>query len=216
MYGWFLKPPKDKPVLGTILHFHGNAENVSNQYKAVVPLVEAGFQAIVFDYRGYGESTGNPNQQRLLEDGLAAVDYTVSHRDVFGGKVILFGQSLGGHLACVVGDYKQGVLDGIVIEGAFTGHEEIAEEMVNGKFLKGVARLVVPSKYDGIDHISNIRIPKVIIHSTEDEVIPIAMGQELFETAAEPKSYWWTTGPHLAASRASQESFVFVFENLLK
>jgi fermentation-respiration switch protein FrsA (DUF1100 family) len=217
LHGWFLYPPSDVPVIGTIIHFHGNAANVAYQYQSVVPLVNAGYQALVFDYRGYGMSEGRPNQQRVLADGLAAVDYCVKRKDVFGTKVVLFGQSLGGHLACVVANKRQSVLDALVIEGAFTGHEDIAAEIAKSayKVPRWFSRLIVPSKYDGIEHLANVSIPVLVIHSDEDEAIPFEMGEALFEAASQPKVWWPIHGKHIRASQDYPGEFVTRFEQIL-
>src|SRR4051812_39963121 len=68
--GWFFKP-KGIPVIGTVLHFHGNAANISYQYQFSEGLIKAGFQVMVFDYEGFGKSEGKESQERVLDDGIS-------------------------------------------------------------------------------------------------------------------------------------------------
>src|SRR5437868_5170384 len=94
--GWFLKL-KNIAVVGTVLQFHGNGGNISYQYQFAGPLLKVGFQVMVFDYEGYGKSTGSPSQEKVLDDGITALHYIKQREDVKNTKLILFGQSLGGH-----------------------------------------------------------------------------------------------------------------------
>lgn len=205
--GWFIRPKKGE-VIATVLHLHGNAANISYQYRAILPLVDAGFQAFVFDYQGYGKSEGKPSQEKVLEDGSSALLYLYGLPKVKNKPLILFGQSLGGHLAAVVANKHQDLIDALVIEAAFTGHENIAAAIGKRYFLPGFfTRMLIPSKYNAIDEIASIKIPKLIIHSTEDEVIPFYMGRELYDKAIDHKEFWEIKGPHIAASRLYTKEF---------
>lgn len=222
IHGWFIYPKQELTPKGTIIHLHGNAEHIGNQYHAVRPLLDSGFQAFVFDYRGYGKSSGTARQEHLLADALTAIDHVVKQQQVFHSKVILFGQSLGGHLACVAGDRRQGVLDAVVIEGAFTAYEEIAAVIgkKHYKVPKFLVKMMVPSRYDGIDHVGNIGLPLLVIHSTNDEVIPYSMGEELHAEANSQfpacyKAFWTVNGKHIRAGSDEPAAFVQHFLNLL-
>jgi fermentation-respiration switch protein FrsA (DUF1100 family) len=216
--GWFIKPKAGIPITGTVLFFHGNGGNIGYQFAPLIPLAAAGFQSLVFDYRGYGDSPGKPSQEKVLEDGLAALDYIRSRDDVKGTKLILFGQSLGGHLAIVVTAQKQNMIDALITEGAFTAHEDIA--VYRGKhdfFAPGfLTRWCVPSKYDAIDVIQKISIPKLFIHSSEDETIPFRMGKQLYEKAAGPKEFWEIKGPHIRCCKLYTAEFVQHFEKIIE
>lgn len=214
--GWFLKPKKGKSI-ATVLQLHGNGANISYQYQFAKPLVLAGFQVMVFDYEGYGKSEGKPSQEKVLDDGISAVNYIRSRPDVQGTKLVLFGQSLGGHLSCVVAAKEQKQIDALVIEGAFTGHELMA--MYVGKqhgAPKWLARLLVPTKYEGIEYISKVNIPTLIIHSTEDKTCPFFMGKELYEKAAGPKEFWEIKGGHIQAASLYPDEFVSKFMKLIQ
>src|SRR5438128_400135 len=71
LYGWFL-PAKGSP-LGTILHLHGNAENISTHFAGVAWMPARGFNVFVFDYRGYGASEGQPDLEGAQKDIDAAM-----------------------------------------------------------------------------------------------------------------------------------------------
>jgi fermentation-respiration switch protein FrsA (DUF1100 family) len=214
--GWFLKP-KSGEAKATVLQLHGNGGNISYQYQFAAPLVQAGYQVMVFDYEGYGNSTGHPSQENVLDDGLTALNYIKQREDVKHKKLILFGQSLGGHLSCVVAAKSNALIDALVVEGAFSGHELMA--MYVGKehgAPRWIAKLLVPTRYEAIDYINKVTVPKLIIHSTEDATCPFFMGKALFEKAISPKEFWEIKGGHIMASRLYAKEFVAHFDKLLE
>ncbi len=214
--GWFFKP-KNTPVIGTVLHFHGNAANISYQYQFSDSLIQAGFQVMTFDYQGFGKSEGKESQENVLEDGISALHYMKQREDVKNTKLILFGQSLGGHLSCVVAAREQKLIDALIVEGAFNGHELMAIHVGKKSGApKWLTKLLVPSKYDAIKEIDKVTIPKLIIHSTEDETCPFYMGKELFDKAIAPKEFWEIKGSHIAASKFYRGEFVKKFVEIIK
>lgn len=215
--GWFLKP-KQKPIIATVLQFHGNGGNISYQFQFAEPLVKAGFQVMVFDYEGYGKSNGTPSQEKVLDDGIKALEYIKQRIDVKNTKLILFGQSLGGHLACVVAAQRQNLIDALIIEGAFTGHKLMAVYVAHKYYgaPRWLARSLVPTRYDAIDNIEKVTIPKLIIHSTEDATCPFFMGKELYDKAIAPKQFWEIKGGHIQASHLYSDEFVKHFEEIIK
>lgn len=214
--GWFLKP-KTKNIKATVLQLHGNGGNISYQYQFAEPLVKAGYQVMVFDYEGYGKSSGSPSQEKVLDDANQALKYIKQREDVKGSKLILFGQSLGGHLSCVVAALNNEKIDALVVEGAFSGHERMAVFVGGQHGAPGwLARLLVPSKYDAIDYIDKVTVPKLIIHSKEDDTCPFFMGCDLFERASEKKEFWEINGAHISASRLYSKEFVEHFDRMIE
>lgn len=214
--GWFLKP-KTAEIKATILQLHGNGGNISYQYQFAEPLVKAGYQVMVFDYEGYGKSSGSASQEKVLDDATCALKYIRQREDVKNSKLILFGQSLGGHLSCVVAAQNNNLINALVVEGAFTGHERMA--IFVGKELgapKWLTKMLVQSKYDAIEYIDKVTVPKLIIHSSEDATCPFFMGKELYEKASGIKEFWEIKGGHLQASHLYAKELVEHFDKLLQ
>lgn len=179
---WFMKPT-NKSTIATIIHFHGNAGSVVGQHRIMSPLLQAGFQIFMFDYSGFGFSEGKAKRKNVILDGNSAIDYVQTHVDV-DEKIILYGQSLGGHLAGVVGTMRENDIDALVLEGAFTSHKAIAKH-----FAGGFGKLFTKEMYSAKDSIVQFHKPLLIIHSEEDETIPFFMGEQLFECANSPKTF---------------------------
>ena len=96
LHGWFF--PQDAP-LATLLFCHGNAGNVSHRLENVLFLRQTGFQVLLFDYRGYGHSSGQPSEGGLYRDAAAAWTHLTERPDTEGAPRLIFGRSLGGAVA---------------------------------------------------------------------------------------------------------------------
>src|SRR3989344_688866 len=104
--GWMMKQTNSKHS-ATILHLHGNAGNLLYQYSAMTPLIDHNCQIFIFDYSGFGFSEGKATKKNVLTDALSALDYVKSREDVKNTKLVVYGQSLGGHCSAVVAEKKQ-------------------------------------------------------------------------------------------------------------
>jgi len=182
--GWMMKPKGQQPAV-TILHLHGNAGFLLSQYGAMSPLLKNGFQVFVFDYSGFGFSEGKATKKNVLTDALSTLDYVKGRGDVKGTKLVLYGQSLGGHLSAVVAAQREKDIDALVIEGAFSSHKDIGAATV-----PVLGRIFVKQGYSAKRSIKNYHKPLLVIHSTEDEVIPFKMGQTIYAAGNDPKEFY--------------------------
>jgi len=208
--GWLLKPKKATSKI-TLLHFHGNAGFIPSQYQAMTPLLDFGFQAFVFDYSGFGFSEGKATRDNVLLDGHSALTYLKGRDDVKDTKLIIYGQSLGGHLSAVVAEKRQADIDGLVIEGAFSSHKDIAAKTA-GVF----GRILVSEKYSAIKAIKDYEKPVLVIHSTEDQTIPFNMGQEIFSHANEPKEFYEIEKCHICGTNYYADSISAKIKKMIK
>ncbi|MGB5693493.1 MAG: alpha/beta fold hydrolase [Flavobacteriaceae bacterium] len=188
--GWLLIPEKKQP-LATILHYHGSAGNLITHYRLIDPLVEYGYQVFMFDYSGYGCSEGTPTHETVLEDGYSALEYLNNSDELRTEKTIIYGQSYGGYLASIIGSNSQQHIDGIVIEGAFSSLREEAKHKASifGNFVK---KGVQADK-----EIQKNKLPLLVIHSKEDEMVPVKLGQKIYSNANLPKEFYEIDGLHV-------------------
>lgn len=180
LHGWFFPLHEDDPV---VLFCHGNAGNISHRLEHVKLLLKRRLQVFLFDYRGFGKSSGSPSEKGIYGDGRAAFDYLVHKEHIPPGHIVLFGRSLGAAVAIDV------ALDrhprSIIIESAFTSVKEMARTL----FLFHIFSPVIPSNYNNLDKITRVKVPKLIIHGEEDQLVPFHMGRDLFYRAGEPKFF---------------------------
>ena len=189
--GWFLKP-KNKTATITLLHLHGNAGFLLSQIQGISPLLKNGFQIFLFDYSGFGFSEGKATRDNVLIDANSALDYLKTRPDVKDTKLVIYGQSLGGHLAAVVAAQRQNDIDGLVVEGAFSSHKDIAATEAGF-----IGRILVKQGYSATKSIRQFHKPLLVIHSTEDKEIPFYMGKKIFDNANEPKEFYAIKNCHI-------------------
>jgi pimeloyl-ACP methyl ester carboxylesterase len=182
--GWFLKSKTVTPSI-TLLHCHGNGGFLVSQYRAMSPLLAQGFQIFLFDYSGFGFSQGKSTRKNVLIDANSALDYLKTRPEIVNTKLVIYGQSLGGHLSAVLAAQREKDVDGLVVEGAFSSHKDIAANMV-----PVLGRIFVKQGYCAVKSIKEFHKPVLVIHSTEDETIPYTMGQKIFAAANEPKQFY--------------------------
>ena len=150
--------------------------------------------SFMFDYSGFGFSEGKPTRVHVLADALAALDYIKTRQDVNNTKLVIYGQSLGGHLSAVVAAKRENDISGLVIEGAFSSHKDIGGHMV-----PFFGKLFVKQGYSAIKSIKNFHKPLLVIHSTEDQTIPFYMGKKIFDNANQPKEFYEVKKCHICA-----------------
>lgn len=190
LHGWFFPAAGGDPK-GTIVHFHGNAGNVTSHYPHVAWLPPRGWNVLCFDYRGYGRSEGKPSRRGVIDDAHAAVDYAMSRSDVDRERVIVFGQSLGGAVGVVVAAERKD-LAAVVIEGAFTSYREIAWYHVKRSFWMTALGWWVPAfgmsgAWNPIDHIAAVApTPLLIVQGKDDHIIDWRMAERLHAAARAP------------------------------
>lgn len=195
--GWLIPHPQSESV---VLYCYGNGGNLSNRIGMIELFHEMGLSVFIFDYRGYGKSEGNPSEEGTYLDGDAAWEYLLS----IGYKpknIILYGESLGGAVAAKL--VSENKAKGLVLAGSFTDINTLAQE--HYFFLP--IRLISRYRYPTVEYLQKTDSPVLIVHSTEDKIVPYRYGQELFEKAKEPKTLLSLRGGHNTAIFESEEVF---------
>jgi len=185
--------PKEAANGVWVLLLHGNGGNILTNLGAGIALVKKGFEVTIVDYSGYGYSSGEATRENLIEDAVSALKVVASEARSQNRRLVLYGQSLGGHLAVVVAAKNPEAVDALVIEGAFTSHKSIAAEHKGA-----LAGVLVREPYSAEESIAGYAKPILVIHSRDDEVVPFEMGRRLFEAANDPKVFLEIGQAHLA------------------
>ena len=200
IHGWFL--PAQAKLKGSVYFLHGNAENISTHIASVYWLPEQGYQVFLLDYRGYGLSEGEPDLPEVFLDIEASFSWLLKRAEQ--KPMFILGQSLGASLATYFVAHNESVrenLAGLVSDAAFTNYFEIARHVSSKLWITWPLQYPIGWAMDypfhPIEAINKISpIPVLIVHSKDDHIIPFEHGEQLYETAKQPKSFLATQGMH--------------------
>ncbi len=223
IHGWWLPAAAaDEHVRGTVYFLHGNAQNISTHLTNVQWLPSRGYNVFLIDYRGYGLSDGKPRLPEVYADVQLGLDWLRTARRA-EGPLIVFGQSLGGAMVTTVLGEEQNAqaADCVVLEAAFASYRGITSDVMKKSWLLWPLRwMVVPGmpakEQDPEQRIAGLSpTPLMVMHSDEDEVVPYAHGERLYEAAQAPKVFQPLHGWHGQSTRdpAVQDRIIAFLEN---
>lgn len=181
LHGWYFASPRNA---ATVIYFHGNGGNITNVGWLGESLAKRGFNVLLFDYRGYGLSSGSTlDEDDLYLDGDAAWDFVVNEKKAAPDTVVLYGQSLGTAIAAdTASRNKAGAL---ILESGFSSASSLAETALPWlpRFLHRLGR----NRFESARKLESVRMPVLVTHGDPDEVIPANEGRALFAAANNPK-----------------------------
>jgi uncharacterized protein len=178
LQAWWIGAHRDS--LGHLLICHGNGGNIGDRVLHASVLTAAGFDVLLFDYRGYGASSGRPSEQGTYRDARAALAGMLEQPEVDEARVFYLGESLGGAVALDLAlDHPPA---GLVLLSAFTSVRDVGH--VHYPF---VPSLLIPDAYATARRIDELRAPLLVLHGERDDIVPVSQGRALFEAAPDPK-----------------------------
>jgi fermentation-respiration switch protein FrsA (DUF1100 family) len=187
LHSWWVPVPDAK---GTVLFFHGNAGNISHRIDYLPMFKHLGYNTLLFDYRGYGQSTGIPSESGMYRDAQAVWHYLTATKNIAPGQIVLFGESLGGAVAAWLAAREKPAM--LVLASTFTSIPDLAAQIY--PFLP--ARWISRFNYNTQESLLSVTCPVLIAHSLKDEIVPFQQGQQLFQIASEPKQFLSLEGGH--------------------
>jgi len=189
----------------TILYSHGNGEDIGMTMPLLEATREMGFSVFAYDYRGYGTSGGAPSEANVYQDIDAAYSYLTEELKIPPARIIALGRSLGGAIAVDLAARKP--LGGLIIESTFVSAFRVVTNIPIFPF----------DKFRSLSKIKNVNCPVLVIHGTEDEVIPFRHGEKLFERANAPKiSLWIDKAQHNDLFEIAGARYREALENFVK
>ena len=187
LHGWFL--PNDTANI-TVLYFHGNAGNIAGRIQTMQLLHNLGLQAFIFDYRGYGKSSGVPTEHGTYRDAKAAWQYLRTNRNIPAGNIVVMGRSLGGAVGAWLAARQNPAA--AIIESTFTSAADFGADLY--PWLP--VRWIIKYEYNTLQNIQQIKVPLFMAHSRDDRVVPFSHSQKLLQAASEPKIFVELEGSH--------------------
>lgn len=163
-----------------VLHCHGNGGNIDGRLELAKEFCQRGIGVVLFDYRGYGRSSGAITREgELFEDAQAIYDRLAQQHQ----PIWIYGESLGGGVASYLAEKNP--CRGLVLQSTFTSFIERAGENYGFLPLSLLSRFQMNTRA----RLANLKCPVLVIHGNRDEVIGFRHGQALFAAAREPKTW---------------------------
>ena len=184
---WFI--PVEDPR-GVVLFSHGNAGTIADRLESVIVFRDLGFSVLLYDYGGYGRSTGRVSEQRCYEDIRAMWRYLTEQRGIAPSQIVLFGRSLGGGPTVQLA--TETAPAAVILESTFLSIPEAAQDMIPWFQVRKYVR----TKFDNASKLPKVTAPILIVHSPGDHIIPYRHGQGLFDRANQPKQFLQIRGNH--------------------
>lgn len=204
--GWFVPAPQSR---GTMLYLHGNGGNIGHRLDPIAVFHRLRLNVLIFDYRGYGASTGQPTEKGTYQDALAAWHYLTRQRNLAPTRIVLFGESLGGAIAARLADRR--TPGALILYGTFTSVPDLAQEL----YPMFPARWLARYRYDTRAALDSVDCPVLILHSPDDEIVPFSHAQALYAAAPQPKRLIALRGGHNDALLVSREVYARALEEWL-
>jgi fermentation-respiration switch protein FrsA (DUF1100 family) len=165
-----------------VLYFSGNAGHRAYRHDDVQVLTRAGADVLICDYRGYGDSSGEPSEEGLARDAQAIWQSATTDYEVAPSRIVLFGESLGGGVAIRLAselEKKQSPPRGLILRSTFNSLPDTAAY----HFPWLPVRWLLFDRFPSESRIRDVMCPILQFHVCRDSVVPLALGQKLFAAA---------------------------------
>ncbi len=164
---------------------HGNYGNIGygGRPQFYAWFRDLGVNLLAYDYRGFGESEGVPNESGVYDDAEAAYRYLTDSVRVPPSRILLFGHSLGTGVTIELA--RRVPAAGLIVEDAYTSVADRGQEV----FPLLPVKLIARSRFASIEKVGALTVPKLFLHARNDQTIPIEHGRRVFAAAAEPKEW---------------------------
>jgi len=181
LYAWFFRVPQAR---FTILVSHGNFGNIETHSYLGEALVKAGYSVFMYDYSGYGASTGLPDLTTVIDDAQAAYDYLIESQKLQAQNIILYGESIGAAISAHLATVRQA--RALICQSGFVSLRTIATEKL--PMLRLYPDWLFPSHtLHTLNSLRNVSLPVLIMHGQKDSIVPFHHAQILYQAAQEPK-----------------------------
>jgi len=168
---------------------HGNAGNISHRLDLCRLLLDAGAGVLVFDYRGYGRSSGHPSEENTYRDAQAAYQW-LRQKGFAPANIVGYGESLGGAVLAELALREE--LGGIILQSTFTSVPDLGAQL----FPWLPVRLIAGIKYDTLHKLPRLKIPVLLLHGRQDTIIAFAHAEKNFAAANQRKYFREIRGDH--------------------
>jgi hypothetical protein len=189
LHAWYTEAADGRPAgdAPTLVWSHGNGGNIAWREDVLLALAARGLNLLAYDYRGYGRSAGRPSEAGVLLDAEAAYD-ALAARGVPAGRIVAFGESLGGAVSIALA--RKRPCAAVIVVSTFTRLRDVARAHY------GALALLAGNQFDSTERVRELDVPLMVAHGDRDEIVPFVLGEELFALARGKKTFVRVAGAH--------------------
>lgn len=184
---------------GLVVHFHGNAENLTSHFMHFFWITNEGYDYLIFDYSGYGESEGLPSRRQAIEDGKTVLQYAWDSIPSSRTRFTVIGQSLGGALVVpAVAEWdKQANIDLLLLDATFDRYPREARRVMAFHWLswpfQWLGWLLVTGDENPEGYYPRLQPKKVLVtHCLDDKVVSGDFAKEIVQQLPHKEVLLWT------------------------
>ncbi|SNR15252.1 alpha/beta hydrolase [Tenacibaculum jejuense] len=212
--------PKTSYTKATIFHHLGNAMTLNNAQLMYESLLNSGYQIFAYERRGFSESSGKANNSKTLKnDALEVFDQFKNLKDVKGTPIIIWGVSMGGIFATTNAVERASDIKGLIIESAFSSFSDVAKHYANEINLENYRWLIpilLNNDFPTYEEIQQFHKSTVIIHSTEDQIIPFKFAEKIYGSSNKKNTFFWKIkGSHIKGIFDYKDQYLKKFDDIL-
>jgi len=179
---WFIE---HEQAQGTVIYFGGNAYLMVKSPPLLDVYSEIPVNLVLFDYRGYGKSTGTPSVQGVQMDAISVFNETVAYfRNETDHPIYVHGQSMGTFISAFIANEES--VDGYILENPITEVRNWTRKMlpwILRPFIRFDIERAIESQ-SNLERVAETTAPLLIFTGTNDIITPTWMAEELYEASA--------------------------------
>jgi alpha-beta hydrolase superfamily lysophospholipase len=179
---WYFVIPGAKK---TLLFSHGNGGCLKHRLALCPLLLQTGCSVFMYDYEGFGDSTGSASVPKICQDAVAAYDYLTKARQIAPLDVIAYGESIGAGVSSELSQQRK--LGGIILQSPFTSLPEAGADKI--PYLRLYPQWSYPTPtLNNLEILRHPHPPLLLIHGMKDDMLPSRYSQQIFSAAATAKT----------------------------
>jgi pimeloyl-ACP methyl ester carboxylesterase len=153
-----------------VIFAHGNGELADDWIDAFEPMRDWGWSVLLLEYPGYGGSPGTPSESSIRDAALTVFDWAAAEPRIDAARMVVYGRSIGGGAAVQIATARP--VAALILESSFTSTRPLAARY-------GIPGWLVRDVFDNLDALRGYRGPTLVIHGSEDQLIPVSEGRAL-------------------------------------
>ena len=180
-----------------LLYSHGNAEDIGRSEQRIKAFQKRGISVLIYEYPGYGTSSGQPSEDGCYAAIQAAYDHALNVLNYRPEQIVLYGRSLGSGPSCWLAERQP--VAGLILEGAFTSTFRVMTRV----------KLVHMDQFDNLARIPEIEAPFLFIHGEQDQVVPFhhALKNVSAVRNQAPEHFWIPDAGHSGLIQIAGEQY---------